>query len=155
LPERAKILKSFTEIGFSRLEAAIKDLTEEQLDYKICPEATTIRWILTHLAAVLHVYFPKTLTGNKDYKPEGWPDDYTGNPSYSLEKILGDLETGKTKLFENIENLDTMALDKELDWFFGVKTREYYFMLGISEIHHHEGQISAILGVEKRLNGLG
>ena len=148
-------MKSFTEIGFNRLEAAIKDLSEDQLDYKICAEATTIRWILTHLNVILHGYFTRTITGNKEYKPEGWPDDYTGNPNYSVEKILGDLETGKTKLFESIENLDTMALEEELDWFLGVKTREFYFLLGISEISHHEGQIAAIHGVERRINALG
>ncbi len=151
MSERAKILKTFSEIGFNRLEGAIKDLTEEQLDYKICPECTTVRWILTHLVVVLHVFIPKTLTGNKEYKPDGWPDDYTGNPSYSLAKILRDLESGKTKLFESIEKLDTMALDEELDWFYGVKTREVYFLLGISEIPHHEGQIATIRGVKKRI----
>ena len=150
MSERAKTLKSFSKIGFSRLEAAIKDLTEEQLDYKICPEFTTVRWILTHLVVVLHVFIPKALTGNKEYKPDGWPDDYTGNPSYSLEKILQDLESGKTKLLDSIDKLDTMGLDEELDWFYGVKTREFYFLVGISEIPHHEGQVAAIRGAEKR-----
>jgi len=29
---------------------------------------------------------------------DDWPDDYIGNPGYSLEKIMGDLESGKKNL---------------------------------------------------------
>jgi hypothetical protein len=45
-------------------------------------------------------------------------------------------------------------LAKEMDWFMGKKTRGFYLMLGVSEIIHHEGQIAAIRGVEKRIKGL-
>ena len=152
--EKIKTLKLFTEVGFNRLEMAIKDLKEEHLDIESCPEANTIRWILTHLTEVLHVFVPKVLTGNKEYKPEGWPDDYEGNSSYSLEKILGDFESSKSQFFNTLETLDTKLLDEKIDWFYGIKTREIYLMLAISEIHHHEGQIAAILGVEKRMKGL-
>ena len=131
-----------------------KDLKADQLDIKSCPEANTIRWILTHLTEVLHIFVPKVLTSNKEYKPEGWPEDYICNPSYSLEKILGDLEASKAEYLERLEKIDIKSLDETLDWFYGVQPREVYLMLAISEIHHHEGQISAILGIEKRMQGL-
>ena len=79
---------------------------------------------------------------------------YTGNPGYNLEKILGDFESSKSEFFNSLETLDTKFLDEEIDWFFGLRTREIYLMLAISEIHHHEGQITAILGVEKRMKGI-
>ena len=154
MSESVRVLKAFAKVGFDRLERVTKGLKEEQLDWKYCPEANTIRWILTHIASELHVFVPKILTGDKDYKPEDWPDDYVGNTSYSLEKIMGDLESGKAKFLKSLDELDVDSLSEEIDWFYGKRPRESYLMLAISEIHHHEGQIAAILGVEKRMKGL-
>jgi hypothetical protein len=154
MSERVKALIKFSNIGFNRLEMTTKDLTEGQLDIKSCPEASTIRWILTHLTEILHIFVPKVITGNKEYTPEGWTEDYTGNPSYSLEKILGDLESSKAEYLERLEKIEISLLDEPLDWFYGVQPREVYLMLAVSEIHHHEGQIAAILGIEKRMGGL-
>ena len=153
MSEKIETIKAFAKIGFDRLERAIKDLKEEQLDWKSCPEANTIRWILTHLSSELHVFIPKILTGNKDYVPEGWPEDYTGNTGYSLEKILGDLKEGKAKLMKSLDEISAESLAEEMDWFYGKRPKENYLMLAISEIIHHEGQIAAILGVEKRMKG--
>ncbi len=151
--EKVETIKAFAQLGFDRLDRAIKDLREEQLDWKSCPEANTIRWILTHLSSELHVFFPKILKGDKDYTPEGWPEDYTGNTSYSLEKILGDLNEGKVKLMKSLDKLTKQSLAEEIDWFYGKQSKERYLMLAVSEILHHEGQIAAILGVEKRMKG--
>ena len=154
MSDRVNALIKFSNIGFSRLEMSTKDLTEEQLDIKSCPEASTIRWVLTHLIEILHVFVPKVLTGDKEYKPEGWPGDYTGNPSYSVEKILEDLESSKAAYLEHLENIDIPSLDESIDWFYGVQPREIYLMLAVSEIHHHGGQIAAILGIAKRMEDL-
>ncbi len=153
MSEKAEAIKAFAQLGFDRLERAIKDLNEEQLDWKSCPEANTIRWILTHLSSELHVFVPKILKADKGYTPEGWPDDYTGNTSYSLEKILGDINEGKAKLMKKLDKLSAESLAEEIDWFYGKQPKEKYLMLGVSEILHHEGQIAAILGVEKRMMG--
>ncbi len=146
-------MKGFAQLGFERLGRATTDLKEEQLDWKSCPEANTIRWILTHMVSELHVFIPKILKGDKEYKPEGWPDDYVGNAGYSLMKILGDLETGKAKLMKKLDELTEEKLAVEMDWFYGKRPKEAYLMLAVSEILHHEGQIAAILGVEKRMKG--
>jgi len=45
-------------------------------------------------------------------------------------------------------------LAKEMDWFMGKLPVGNYLMIGVSEILHHEGQIAAIRGVEKRVKGL-
>ena len=148
--EKIETMKAFTQLGLDLLDRRTADLKEAQLDWKPCAEANTIRWILTHLSYEMHVYFPRVAKGNKDYKPEDWPDDYVGNAGYSLEKIKGDLKTGKAKLMKMLDKLTPQDLAQEMDWFSGVKPKEAYLMLGISEIFRHEGQIAAILGLEKR-----
>jgi len=153
MSEKVETIRAFASLGFDRLDRATKDLKPEQLDWKYCPEANTIRWILTHLSSELHVFVPKILRGDKDYVPEGWPEDYTGNKNYSLEKIMGDIKDGRAKLMESLDGLTDEALSEEMDWFYGKQPKEKYLMLAISEILHHEGQIAAILGVEKRMKG--
>ena len=150
MSDTVKTMKSFVEMGFFRLGRATADLTEEQLDWKSCPEANTIRWILTHLNTELHVYLPRMLTG----KAPEWPEDYVGNEGYSLEKILGDLKAGQKKLLKTLDATSDEALAKEVELFMGKRPLQFYVTLMISEIIHHEGQIAAILGVEKRIKGL-
>lgn len=145
-------VKEFANLGFMRLERATSDLTEEQLDWKSCREANTIRWILTHLNSEFFGFIPKIVSGNKDLESE-LPEDYVGNMEYSLAKIMGDLEKGKSKLMGMLDDLDNEDLDEDMDWFFGKRTKGFYLMLAVSEIVHHEGQIAAILGVEKRMKG--
>ena len=145
-------IKSFAEMGFYRLSNITKDLTEHHLDWTSCSEANTIRTILTHLNQELHVYIPRMLIGKT---PDAWPDDYTGNTSYSLEKIMNDLTEGKTKLYKMLDDTTDEALEKEVDMFMGKRPLQFYVTLMISEIIHHEGQIAAILGVERRMNPTG
>lgn len=153
MDEKIETIKAFTQLGLDLLDRRTADLEEAQLDWKYCSEANTIRWILTHLSYEMHVFFPKVVKGEKDYKPEGWPSDYVGNAGYSLEKIKGDIETGKAKLMKMLGKLTPEDLAEEMDWFSGVKPKEAYLILGVSEIFRHEGQIAAILGVEKRMQG--
>ena len=151
MSDRIETIKSFVELGFTRLDMVTKDLKEEQLDWKYCPQANTVRWLLTHLSNELYVYIPKILKGDTDYYPEGWPEDYTGNMSLSLEEILGNLEKGKKKLMKSLDKTTDEILAKEMEWFWGKLPRSEYLNLMVSEIVHHGGQIAAILGVEKRM----
>ncbi len=153
MSEKREMMRAFAEVGFSRLDRATKNLTEEQLDWKSCPDANTIRWALTHLVSEMFVFVPKIIKGDKEFTPEGWPDDYVGNQSYSLEKIMEDIERGKANFLKTLDNLTEEVLAEEMDWFYGRRPKQAYIMLAISEILHHEGQIAAILGVEKRLQG--
>lgn len=146
-----KTIKSFAEMGFFRLARATGDLKEEQLDWRSCTEANSIRWILTHLNMELHVYLPRMLTGAA---PTDWPEDYVGNEDYTLEKILKDLEDGKEQLYELLDASSEETLAKEVELFMGKRPLQFYITLMVSEIIHHEGQIAAILGVEKRIKGL-
>ena len=54
---------------------------------------------------------------------------------------------------KKLDNLTEEVLAEEMDWFYGKRPKQAYLMLAISEILHHEGQIAAILGVEKRMQG--
>ena len=153
MSDKIYMMKAFAQMGFTRLGNATKDLKEEQLDWKSCPQANTVRWILTHLVSECNAFFPKIAKADKNYAPKDWPADYVGNKSYSLKKIMGDLEDGKKKVFKILDGLKEDDLKKEMDWFMGKQPMEAYLLLAISEIIHHEGQIAAILGVEKRMKG--
>lgn len=154
MSEKIGSIKAFAQMGFDRLERATKDLKEEQLDWKSCSEANTIRWILTHLSQELHVSIPRVISGDKGYMPKDWPSDYVGNMGFSLKRIMEDLESGKADLMKRLSELTAESLSEEIDYFMGKRSREYYVTLMVSEILHHEGQVAAILGVEKRMKGL-
>lgn len=145
------VIKEFAELGFTRLDGALKDLTEEQLDWKSCSEANTIRNILTHLISEWYGFIPKIIAGDKDAEVKGVPEDYVGNKDLSLERLMEDYEKGKKHLLAKLDKVENSDLGKEMDWFMGKKQRGFYLMLGVSEIIHHEGQIAAIRGVNKRL----
>ena len=147
---KTKMIKDFAQIGFDRLGSSTKNLKPEQLDWKSCTQANTIRWILTHLSEELNMSLPKFLG---EAQSKDWPKDYLGNPKYKMEKIMADIEKGKRKLYAGLNKLTNEKLKEPIEAWEGKKPREYYIMLMVSEIIHHEGQIAAILGVEKRIKG--
>ena len=113
MSEKIDTMKAFAQVGFNRLERATENLTEEQLDWKSCPEANTIRWILTHMNSEFFAFFPKIVKADKDYVPEGWPADYVGNKSYSLDKIMGDHKKGKENVLKLLSGLKEQDLKKD------------------------------------------
>jgi uncharacterized damage-inducible protein DinB len=147
---KTKMMKDFAQIGFDKLGSATKNLKPEQLDWKSCTQANTIRWILTHLSEDLNVGMCKFLGVDP---PKAWPKDYVGNEKYKMEKIMADLEKGHRKLNAGLNKLTNEKLVESVEAWAGKKSREYYLMLMVSEILHHEGQVAAILGVEKRMKG--
>jgi uncharacterized damage-inducible protein DinB len=147
---KIRTIKEFTMLGFNRLNNATKNLTEDQLDWMSCSEANTIRNILGHLIGEWYGFIPKILSGNKDLDVEG----YAGTEDKSLKEIKNDLAKGQKHLLAELEKVKDEDLSKEMDWFMGKQSIGSYLMLGISEILHHEGQIAAILGLEKRIKGL-
>jgi hypothetical protein len=149
--DKAKTIKEFAELGLFRLDRVLKDLTEEQLDWQSCTEANTIRNILTHLVYEWNGFIPKIVAGDKEAKVKGVPEGYVGNKDLSLDDIMKDVAEGKEYLLEQLDKVKDEDLAKDMDWFMGPKTQGFYLMLGVSEITHHEGQIAAIRGVEKRL----
>ena len=140
-------IKEFTMVGFNRLNNATKNLTEDQLDWKSCSEANTIRNVLGHLIGEWYSFVPKILAADKDLETKG----YAGTEGKSLDEIKADLAEGQKHLVAELAKVKDEDLAKEMDWFMGKQTVGSYLMLGVSEIIHHEGQIAAILGIEKRV----
>jgi uncharacterized damage-inducible protein DinB len=140
-------IKEFAQLGYTRLDGALKELPEEHLDWKSCSEANTIRNIVNHLIGEWYGFIPKIIAGNKDAEAGG----YEAKPDMSLADLMKDYEKGKKDLMAKLDKVKDDDLAKEMDWFMGKKTVGFYLMLGVSEIIHHEGQIAAIRGVNKRL----
>jgi hypothetical protein len=140
-------IKEFAELGFGRLDGALKDISEEQLDWKSCTEANTVRNIVSHLLGEWTGFIPKIIAANKDLEVKS----YEAKPDASLADLMKDYEKGKIDLMSKLDKVKDEDLGKELDWFMGKKNMGFYLMLGVSEIIHHEGQIAAIRGVNKRL----
>ncbi len=143
-------MKKFTIVSLNRLNNATKDLTDVQLDCKSCTEANTLRNIRGHLRGDWYGFIPKILAGDKDLKVEG----YSGTDGKSLEQITNDLAEGQKHLLSELDKVKEDDLAKEMEWFRGKQSVADYLMIGIAEILHHEGQIAAIRGVEKRIKGL-
>lgn len=143
-------IKHFAGMSLNRLDNTTKNLSEEQLDWKSCSEANTVRNILGHLVGEWYGFIPKIVAGSKDAEVEG----YAGTEGKSLEQIKADYEAGKANLMKTLDGISDEDLAKEMEWFMGKQSTANYLMLGVSEILHHEGQIAAILGVEKRIKGL-
>ena len=143
-------IKHFAGMSLNRLDNTTKNLSEEQLDWKSCSEANTVRNILGHLVGEWYGFIPKIAAGSKDAEVAG----YAGAEGKSLEEIKADYEAGKANLMKTLDGISDEDLAKEMEWFMGKQSTANYLMLGVSEILHHEGQIAAILGVEKRIKGL-
>jgi hypothetical protein len=153
MSEKIEAMKIFTEFGLKRLEWDLKKIDEETLDWKISPEANSVRWLLVHISMVLNVYLPRAFTSNLNYLPGNWPKNYHGNINLSLETLFEDIKTGKNITLRGFQELSPESLEENLNWYIGDAKRETYLMILASEILHHEGQIAAIIGLKDRING--
>jgi len=149
MSDKIETLKAFTRLALERFERAAESVRAEDLDWRACEGANTIRWIMTHAAQLGNVYIWKTLADDWSYWPEGWPRDYVGNPDYSLEKIKADLERGGEQFMEALDGVTEEKLAEEVD-FGDSRPREYAVMFVVSEVIHHGGQLAHAVGTLKR-----
>jgi hypothetical protein len=150
LPEKLKTLKTFAQLVYGRFDNSVKDLNEAEAEWKPVSEANNIKWILTHLSQQWNIGIIRAVKCDPTYKPADWPDDYVGNKSYSLAKIMKDLQKGRENVLMNLEKLNPADLDADINTPRGVRKRETMLMIILSEIPHHEGQIAYIRGAVKR-----
>ncbi len=148
--DKVEMIKKFADVAFDRLDTAIKDLSEKEVDWHPIPELNSIRWILTHLSQQWNVGLQKIIKGNPNYKPAGWPEDYVGNKSHTLDKIINDLANGKESLLGYIERLKPSDLETEISIWGGRRKVQTVLLLFLSEIFHHEGQIAYLKGAIRR-----
>jgi uncharacterized damage-inducible protein DinB len=152
MSNRIEAIRVFSLLALDRLDKTVGSLSEEDLDWRPCEGANSIRWILTHTAQLGNVYIWKTLADDWGWWPDGWPRDYVDNPSYSLEKIRGDLARGREGFMEALDGVTEVRLAEEID-FGGPRTRGYAVMFIVSEVIHHEGQLAHAVGILRRQRG--
>ena len=150
MSDKIKSIKTFAEMAFERFDWAMKDLSEKEIDWRPVEETNSIRWILTHLSQQWNVGMHRILKGDTEYKPKDWPEDYVGNRSYSLTKIMSELEKGRRDFLSDLEKLTPAELEAEIPLWGGTKKRQYGLLIYLSEIFHHVGQIAYLRGAIKR-----
>jgi hypothetical protein len=141
ISEKVETIRRFADVSFDRFDKAVENISEKELDWRPIEEANSIRWILTHLSQQWNVGMPCVLKGDPKYKPNGWPENYVGNQSYSLDKIIGDIDKGKNTVMQGLSELSAADLEAEIPLWGGRRKRQYGLLLYLSEILHHEGQI--------------
>ena len=150
MSDKVALIKTFVEIAFQRFDLAMKGLSEKEMDWQPLKEANSIRWILTHLSQQWNVGIHKILKGDLEYKREEWPEDYVGNKTYSLGKIMSEMERGRNDFINSLEQLTLTELEADIPLWGGTRKRQYGLLLYVSEIFHHAGQIAYIRGAIKR-----
>lgn len=150
MSEKVELIKTFAEMAFERFDREMKDLSEKEIDWRPMEESNSIRWILTHLSQQWNVGIHRILKGDPEYKPEGWPEDYVGNRSYSFERIMGEIENGKNNVMNGLEQLTPTELDGEITLWGGKRKRQFGLLIYLSEIFHHAGQIAYLRGSIRR-----
>ena len=146
MSNKVELIRTFAEMAFNRFDHATKGLSEEDIDWRPMEEANSIRWILTHLSQQWNVGIPRILKGDPEYKPEDWPEDYVGNRSYSLGKIMGEIQKGKNTVMSGLKELSLAELEAEIPLWGGTRKRQAGLLIYLSEIFHHVGQIAYLRG---------
>jgi uncharacterized damage-inducible protein DinB len=142
-------MKLFIDSGYKRLMWDLDGIEESILDWKIHPDANTIRWLLNHISTVLNIYIPRVTRGNLDYKPTGWNDDETPQ---TLKSLLAEIKHGEIQAKKELDKLTQDKLQEEIDWYIGKASRKDYLVLLVSEVLHHEGQVAALISLKERID---
>lgn len=149
MSEKASILRDQTEYIYGRIGRTLEGLTEKEMKWKPTEVSNSIEWTLNHMARISNLSLPRIIKGDPEYKPEGWPDDYR-DKHHSLEKMMGDIEKGKTVVIEGISKLTSAQLEEEIPLWGGTKKRKTGLFAYLGELVHHNGQIAYLRGTMKR-----
>jgi hypothetical protein len=150
MSEKVGLIKTVAEIAFDRFDRATKGLSESEINWRPMEEANSIRWILIHLSQQWNVGIPRILKGDPEYKPKDWPEDYVGDRSYSLKRIMADLENGKSTVMSGLEELSPKEVEAEIPLWGGTRKLQDVVLLYLSEVFHHNGQIAYLRGAIER-----
>ncbi|MCW4012028.1 MAG: DinB family protein [Candidatus Bathyarchaeota archaeon] len=144
-----KVLTDFAGYIFHRVTQTADEVTPDILDWKPVEEANSIYWILVHMTRIAYLLIPQLLTGT--YNPEGWDDDYE-QQKHSLSELRDDLAKAKTQALSLLNELNESQLEEEIViWGSKRLLKEPVFVL-LGELLHHNGQISMLIGMNKRAN---
>jgi uncharacterized damage-inducible protein DinB len=151
MSEKASILREQLEYVYNSLGRAVEGLGEEEYAWRPTEESNNIQWIMNHLSRITNLSLPRIISGDSNYAPKGWPEDYR-DQNYSLEKVLKDIEAGKNKNLKDIGKLTNPQLEEDISLWGGTQKRKTGLFAYIGELIHHRGQIAYIRGTYKRLN---
>lgn len=150
MSEKASILKDQTGYIYDRIGRTLEGVTEKEMKWKPTEVSNSIEWILNHMARISNLSLPRIIKGDPEYKPEGWPDNYR-DMHHSLEKMIGDIETGKKVVLMGIGKLTSVQLEEEIPLWGGTRKRKTGLFAYLGELVHHNGQIAYLRGTMKRL----
>lgn len=143
------VLTDFAEYIFREITYTDDDINSEILDWRPVKEANNIRWILTHQTRIASILIPQVLTGTNN--PQGWDDDYQEQP-HSIEELRNDLKDARLKVLSLLEGLSEGDLENETTvWGSKCPLKEPVFAL-LGELMHHNGQISMLKGIKRRMD---
>ena len=147
---KAEVLKEEFEFVLARLEETLEGTDDKEFTYRLTEASNDIQSILNHLSRITNLHIPRIIKGDFKYTPENWPDDYVEH-SYSLEKLMGDINKGRKKVLEDVARLSEKQLEKEIPLMTGPYPRKIGLYAYVGELFHHRGQIAFIRGTVKRL----
>jgi uncharacterized damage-inducible protein DinB len=148
--EKSSILKEYAEYIFGTIDKAVEGLTEKEMMWRPTEQSNNIEWILNHLARLSNVSLPRIISGDSNYMPKGWPQDYK-DQHYKMEKMVKDIQAGKKVVLEGIGKLTNAQLEEEIPLWGGKQKRKTGLFAYLGELIHHKGQIAYIRGTVKRL----
>jgi uncharacterized damage-inducible protein DinB len=148
--EKSSILKEYAEYIFGTIDKAVEGLTEKEMMWRPTEQSNNIEWILNHLARLSNVSLPRIISGDSNYMPKGWPQDYK-DQRYKMEKMVKDIQAGKKVVLEGIGKLTNAQLEEEIPLWGGKQKRKTGLFAYLGELIHHKGQIAYIRGTVKRL----
>jgi uncharacterized damage-inducible protein DinB len=148
--EKSSILKEYAEYIFGTIDKAVEGLTEKEMMWRPTEQSNNIEWILNHLARLSNVSLPRIISGDSNYMPKDWPQDYK-DQHYKMEKMVKDIQAGKKVVLEGIGKLTNAQLEEEILLWGGKQKRKTGLFAYLGELIHHKGQIAYIRGTVKRL----
>ncbi|RLI34123.1 hypothetical protein DRO66_09360 [Candidatus Bathyarchaeota archaeon] len=150
--KQASILKENAEFLFARLLKTIKELSEEEAKWKPTTVSNNIEWQLNHLSRITNLSMPRLIIGDHDWAPRNWPSDYK-ETKHDFQKMIKDIENGKKLVLKELGELSQAQLEKDTNYWGGIRKRKEGIFAYLAEIAHHKGQIAYIRGTYARKLG--
>jgi len=145
------LLKEYTENTFNRIDRTLNGVEDKHLIWKPTEVSNNIGWQLNHMCSIANVVLPRIITGDQEYVPAGWPENYR-EISKSLDGYKADLASAKEAIMSKLAGLNDDELEKEIPLWRGrmVKRKTALFTY-FGELVHHNGQIAYLKGTITRL----
>ncbi len=145
----SSILKENSDFLYYRLSKTLEGVSPEEAEWKPNKEAHNILWQLNHLSRITNLSFPRLLTGDKDWEPEGWPANYR-DADIGVQKLLEDLKNGSEYVSELLAKLQDEDLETDTKYWGGTRKLKEGLFAYLAEVAHHKGQIAYIRGTYAR-----